>query len=109
MRGSSDMTISRREFLAVAVAVPITALWRSGCSAEEASPDNRKLPLHAWERDSRNPIFVPRSIFDAKGAQGPFVVPHEGQWWMFYAGIGTDGVQRICLATANPDKPTEWE
>ncbi|MFN8705951.1 MAG: hypothetical protein ACK526_14055 [Planctomyces sp.] len=47
-------------------------------------------------------------MFDRRGAQAPYVVLHDGLWWMFYAGIGDDGVQRICLATARPEKPKEW-
>jgi predicted GH43/DUF377 family glycosyl hydrolase len=68
-----------------------------------------QLKRHAWVRDPRNPIFVPQASFDKKGTQSPCVVPHDGRWWMFYTGLGTDGVQRICLATASADKPTEWE
>ena len=103
------MKISRRSFLAASAAIPLAGLSPHDGVAEEAATRNGQLVLHAWERDPRNPIFVPRSEFDASGAQGPFVVLHDGQWWMFYAGIGKDGVQRICLATANPEKPTEWE
>lgn len=65
-------------------------------------------PLCRWERSAENPIFVPESMFDRRGAQAPYVVEHDGLWWMFYAGIGDDGVQRICLATARPEKPREW-
>lgn len=76
--------------------------------ADERIDSTKPFPIHDWIRDSRNPIFVPKSPFDAKGAQGPSVVLHDGKWWMFYAGIGSDGVQRICLATASPSEPTEW-
>jgi hypothetical protein len=100
---------SRREFLIALTAASTSVLWNREGSAHESQDDNRRFALHAWERDPRNPIFVPRSDFDSNGAQGPFVVLHDGQWWMFYAGIGKDGVQRICLATATPEKPTEWE
>ena len=103
------MTISRREFLAASAALSSTALSLRQCAAEDTATNESQMSLHAWERDARNPIFVPRSDFDVGGAQGPFVVLHDGQWWMFYAGIGKDGVQRICLATAHPEKPTEWE
>ena len=104
------MPSSRRTFLTATAAVASsTLLWSGNCVADLAANENRKFALHAWKRDPSNPIFVPRSEFDASGAQGPCVVLHDGQWWMFYAGIGKDGVQRICLATANPDKPTEWE
>lgn len=103
------MTISRREFLAASAALSSTALSLRQCAAEDTATIKNQMPLHAWKRDARNPIFVPRSDFDARGAQGPFVVLQDGQWWMFYAGIGKDGLQRICLATANPEKPTEWE
>ena len=103
------MPTSRREFLSATTAASSLLLWSHLCSADEAAADNRKLTLHAWEREPRNPIFVPRSAFDAKGAQAPCVILQDGQWWMFYAGIGNDGVQRVCLATAHPDRPTEWE
>ena len=101
------MTISRRGFLAASAAIPLAGLSLHRGVADEAAPGKAKLSLHAWERDPRNPIFVPRSEFDASGAQGPFVVLHDGQWWMFYAGIGKDGLQRICLATSDPQRPTE--
>ena len=103
------MLISRRGFLSAAGAASSLMLSWHDVMAEDRGTDARKLVLHDWEREDRNPIFVPRSAFDAKGAQGPCVVLHEGQWWMFYGGIGNDGVQRICLATARPDRPTEWE
>ena len=103
------MEISRRSFLAASAVVPLAGLSLHDGAAGEAATRKGQLLLHAWERDPRNPIFVPRSHFDASGAQGPCVVLHDGQWWMFYAGIGRDGVQRICLATANPEAPTEWE
>ncbi len=103
------MVISRRSFLAASAAVPMAGLSLHNAVAEETSAGNGRLLLHAWERDPRNPVFVPRSEFDAGGAQGPFVVRHDDRWWMFYAGIGKDGLQRICLATANPETPTEWE
>jgi predicted GH43/DUF377 family glycosyl hydrolase len=86
-----------------------SALWSQSISAQERVDKAANLKRHTWLRDPRNPIFVPQSSFDKRGSQGPFVVPHDGRWWMFYAGIGTDGVQRICLATALADKPTEWE
>lgn len=103
------MRISRRRFLAASTAIPLIRIGLRDGLAKEAAARKVPLPLHAWERDSRNPIFVPRSEFDVRGAQGPFVVLHDDTWWMFYAGIGKDGVQRICLATANPNDPTQWE
>ncbi len=101
------MLISRRQWLRAAIIGP--ALTTHSLPVLKGADKGKKFQLHTWVRDTRNPIFVPRSSFDKKGAQGPFVVPHDGRWWMFYAGIGTDGVQRICLATALVDKPTEWE
>ena len=68
-----------------------------------------QLERHTWVRDPRNPIFVPQASFDKEGTQSPCVVPQDGRWWMFYAGIGADSVPRICLATASADKPTQWE
>lgn len=78
-------------------------------SRADETPTPKALSMHSWVRDARTPILVPRSDFDAKGAQGPCVVLDGGRWWMFYAGIGNDSVQRICLATADPERPTEWE
>ena len=103
------MSLSRRQWLGVALVAPAAALWTRSTRAAEPAAEDRKLALHAWTRDPRNPIFVPKSSFDLRGSQAPFVVPHDGRWWMFYAGIGSDGVQRICLATATADHPTEWE
>ncbi|MBM4005914.1 MAG: hypothetical protein FJ295_21950 [Planctomycetes bacterium] len=100
---------SRREFLIASATASTSVLCSRNSIALASADENGKFVLHAWERDARNPIFVPRSDFDSSGAQGPFVVLYDGQWWMFYAGIGKDGLQRICLATANPEKPTEWE
>ncbi|MDA0658830.1 MAG: hypothetical protein O3C60_08280 [Planctomycetota bacterium] len=103
------MPVSRRHFLVTSAVCAWGGLTLSDAVSEETTGRNGQLLLHTWERDQRNPIFVPRSEFDAQGAHSPFVVLHEFQWWMFYAGIGKDGVQRICLATASPETPTEWE
>ena len=102
------MSQTRRQFLSAASALTLGTRMGLLCRADE-SQAAKALSMHAWVRDARNPIFLSRSSFDAKGAQGPCVVLDDGRWWMFYAGIGNDGVQRICLATADPDRPTEWE
>ena len=100
---------NRRDFLMASAIGAGSVLWNRHGSARESADENRKFSLHAWERDPRNPIFIPKSPFDARGSQGPCVVPNEGRWWMFYGGHGTDDKLRICLATANPEAPTEWE
>ena len=101
------MHISRRQWLLSALAGSTIGSQQLFAQRDAERPEN--LKRHRWVRDPRNPIFVPQSSFDKRGSQGPFVVTHAGRWWMFYAGIGTDGVQRICLATAWADKPTEWK
>ena len=78
-------------------------------SGKDDSLKHSSVSLHHWQRDGRNPIFVPRDDFDRRGSQAPFVISHGGLWWMFYAGIGDDYIQRICLATAVPDDPTNWQ
>ena len=100
---------NRRNFLMASAIGAGSVLWNRHGSARESADENRKFSLHAWERDPRNPVFIPKSPFDARGSQGPCVVPNEGRWWMFYGGHGTDDKLRICLATASPDRPTEWE
>ena len=90
-------------------AIPLAGLSLQDAVAREAVTGKGPTPLHSWDRDPRNPIFVPKSPFDARGSQGPCVIPHDGQWWMFYGGHGTDDKLRICLATAHPEKPTDWE
>ena len=102
------MAISRRQWLNVTWLSLFCGRRLQEGRAEETGTDRRRLALHQWVRDPRNPIFVPHSSFDKGGSQGPCVVLHEGRWWLFYAGIGTDGVQRICLATARPEQPTDW-
>ena len=109
IKGYQVMTISRRGFLIASVGAPLVGHSQYCRAAGDTSTGQDQLPLHTWDRDPRNPIFVPRSSFDANGAQGPCVILHEGLWWLFYAGIGQDGIQRICLATAHPEKLTEWE
>ncbi len=81
------MSNSRREFL-IATAASASVMWHRSGSAHASADQGRKFAQHAWERDHRNPIFVPRSDFDASGAQGPFVVLHDAEWQMVYAGIG---------------------
>lgn len=93
------MNLQRRQFLMTAAA---TAFGRA--AAQEAEV----FRLHEWRRDPRNPIFKPEAAYDAQGCQAPFVVSHQGTYWMFYAGIDRAGPQRICLATAPIEKPTEW-
>ena len=85
---SYDMRVSRRDFLAASAAIPLAGLSLHDGVAEEPATGKGSVLLHAWERDPRNPIFVPRSEFDANGAQGPFVVLHDAEWQMVYAGIG---------------------
>ncbi|MFN0197408.1 MAG: hypothetical protein ACKVT0_11740, partial [Planctomycetaceae bacterium] len=96
------MHTNRREFLQIAaVASTLGTLGR----ADEAEA---KFMPHTWERDPRNPVFKPSADFDVKGCQGPFVVVHEGKYWLFYGGYGSTGMQKICLATAAVDRLTEW-
>ena len=90
------MHISRRQWLLSALMGPV--LRPQSIAAQDRADNPNSLKRHTWVRDLRNPIFAPQSPFDKRGSQGPFVVPHNGRWWMFYAGIGIDGVQRICLS-----------
>jgi hypothetical protein len=97
------MQTNRRDFLwCVAAASTCASLAR----ADEAAGS---FVRHSWRRDPANPIFVPGATHDVNGCQGPFVVRHDDAYWMFYGGIDKAGRQRICLATAPTERPTEWK
>ena len=103
------MLRSRREFLTTSIAIPLAGVLRHRHASAGDPARSNKFSLHSWKRDSRNPIFLPSATYDSGGTQAPFVVMQDGNWWMFYAGIGVDGRQRICLATSEPKSPCDWE
>ena len=39
----------------------------------------------------------------------PFVIRHEGHYWLFYGGADAKGAHRICLAIAPEGNVTKWE
>lgn len=64
-----------------------------------------------WVRDLGNPILPPnkQSDYDSTRCMNPFVVRVGNTYRLYYSGGDQDGRQRICLATASVDDPTQWE
>lgn len=65
--------------------------------------------IHHWKRDAHNPILRPQEEFDAARAMNPFAIRQGDLYYLFYAGAGTDGKHRICLATAKVGAIDEWQ
>lgn len=98
------MTISRRNLL-IASAGAITL---HGVFADEPAADE-DFRVHAWQRDSANPIFPPGGIpSDVGCCMNPFVLVRGDEYWLFYAGADKQGRRRICLATAPINRLSEW-
>ncbi len=105
--------MKRRHFLQqtfVLAGVPALAsaagfqLW--GCNTSAGTP----FQVHQWERDTRNPVFPPGGgTFDTGCCMNPFVIIHNDQYLLFYAGGDDKGNRRICLATAPINDIYTWK
>ena len=85
------------------------ALGLSLRNAAGALETRAPFRVHAWERDTRNPILPPSpGGFDQTSCMNPFVVVREGEYWLFYAGGDAAGRRRICLATCPIDDLAAW-
>lgn len=74
------------------------------------NPKADSFQVHDWQRDPRNPILAPGGgTFDEKRCMNPFVVIHNDEYWMFYAGADKKGLHKICLATCPMDDITAWK
>lgn len=91
--------MNRRAFLAGASA------------ALAATPTRAAEPfrVHQWQRDPRNPVLPPGGgAFDVKRCMNPFIVTHDGEYWLFYGGADARGRHCVCLATCPVDDVTAW-
>jgi predicted GH43/DUF377 family glycosyl hydrolase len=63
-----------------------------------------------WHRDPANPILppVPSSSYDSTRCMNPWAIRFGDELRLYYSGGDNDGHQRICLATATVDRPTEF-
>lgn len=101
-------TFDRRHFLKAATGV--VASVGIGRSAMAVPSSEAAFKVHAWQRDSRNPILPPGpQAFDVGCCMNPFVLTRGDEYWLFYAGADKRGNRRICLATAAIDNLTEWK
>lgn len=65
--------------------------------------------VHRWQRDPRNPILPPGGgPFDVGRCMNPFVLRHDDEYWLYYAGADNEGRRRICLAIAPVGNLTQW-
>ena len=99
---------NRRQFLRT------TAFAAAGtilpASAAFAKPEAGAFRVHNWQRDARNPILPPKGgDFDVGCCMNPFVLRHNGEYWLYYAGADKRGRRRICLATAPTDDLAKWK
>lgn len=75
-----------------------------------------------WVRDADNHVFPPsdQSVegtpgapnftgkFDINCCMNPYLIEHEGQWRLYYAGADEKGRRRICMATAPIGDAKNW-
>ncbi|MFT5471277.1 MAG: putative GH43/DUF377 family glycosyl hydrolase [Verrucomicrobiales bacterium] len=68
-----------------------------------------KRPVE-WVRDEHNPILPPRKgEFDSTRCMNPWVIRSDDDTYrLFYSGGDDEGMQRIGVATASVQNPTEW-
>lgn len=65
----------------------------------------------AWVRDQNNPILPPQVDldYDSTRCMNPFVVRVKDEYRLYYSGGDRKGHQRLCLATAPVDDPTNFK
>ena len=63
----------------------------------------------SWTRDTANPILPPGDpgTHDATRCMNPWAIIVDDELRLYYSGGDDNGNQRICLATAPADRPTE--
>ncbi|HCV25024.1 MAG TPA: hypothetical protein DGN59_16325, partial [Candidatus Latescibacteria bacterium] len=68
-----------------------------------------KINVIPWRRNPSNPILPPdpASTFDSTRCMNPWAIRVGDELRLYYSGGDADGHQRICLATAPLDHPTE--
>jgi predicted GH43/DUF377 family glycosyl hydrolase len=94
--------MNRRAFFRHSAALTGLAAARSFAAAP--------FRVHRWKRDARNPIFPPGGgAFDARRCMNPFVVTHDGEYWLFYGGADARDRHCICLATCPVDDLAAWK
>ena len=100
--------MDRRDFLSQTAGLTIAGAFLSSCgTARHASST---FQTHDWKRDERNPVFPPGGgWFDTTACMNPFVVTHEGKYWLFYAGGDDKGHRRICLASTPVGDLVNWK
>lgn len=94
--------LTRRQSFGVAAGLAVSAAVGRAAPAASFKP-------HDWKRDARNPVLPPGNDFDVKCCMNPFVLRRGDEYWLFYAGGGTDGKRRICLAIAPVSDVTAWK
>ncbi|MCC7517745.1 MAG: hypothetical protein IT578_01020 [Verrucomicrobiae bacterium] len=70
-----------------------------------------EIPLRLrWVRDPSNPILPPRpgSSCDSTRCMNPWVVRFGGEYRLYYSGGDEAGRQRICLAVAKAERPSDF-
>ena len=72
----------------------------SGCVAADTEPGPCQWPGN-WFLSAQNPVLVPTPTDPDQGADNvyaPDVLFHDGKWWMWYGGQGSDGHDSIFVA-----------
>ena len=64
-----------------------------------------------WQRDPANPVVAPDPSLPEESTRcmNPFVIRVDDTYRLFYSGGDPDGHQRICVAMASVDRPTDWK
>ncbi|MHC4873264.1 MAG: glycoside hydrolase family protein [Planctomycetota bacterium] len=62
-----------------------------------------KLANYKWIRHPENPVLppLPDSEFESSRCMNPFAIKTDGKYRLYYSGGDKEGIQRICLATAD--------
>jgi predicted GH43/DUF377 family glycosyl hydrolase len=104
-RDAAGTRLNRRQFLQAAGVGALALPGRAALGADE-----RKIQVHAWKRDARNPILPPSARgFDVGCCMNPYVVRKGDEYWLYYAGADAQGRRRICLATTAIDDLAGWK
>lgn len=63
-----------------------------------------------WQRQPGNPVIPPDpdSVYESSRCMNPFVVHLGDEYRLYYSGGDSEGVQRICLATASVETPDRF-
>ena len=109
VQNKMDTPIDRRRFLQTSTLATAGVVGSTPLLFAQ-DPKTPPFRVHQWQRDDRNPILPPKGIPEDVGCcMNPFVLRHNGEYWLYYAGADKSGRRRICLATAAVNNLRDWK